>query len=116
MLFRSCNRSLLQTMIFNLLSNAVKYNKDEGEIFIIGRQEGDGNFILTIKDTGVGIAKENIAFVFDRFKRFRPDDGSSFGLGLPIVHTIADFHNLIITVDSELHAGSSFSIVFPPSA
>lgn len=114
--FRNCNRSLLHTMIFNLVSNAVKYNKEDGEIFIIGHQEEDNKFMLTIKDTGVGIAKENIEFVFDRFKRFRPDDGSSFGLGLPIVHTIAEFHNLKIMVSSEINKGSSFSILFPPSA
>ncbi len=114
--FRNCNRSLLHTMIFNLISNALKYNKDNGEIFIIGHQEEENKFLLTIKDTGVGIAKENIEFVFDRFKRFRPDDGASFGLGLPIAHTIAEFHNLKINVSSEINTGTSFSIVFPPSA
>ena len=112
---KNCNRSLLQTMLFNLVSNAVKYNKEDGEILIIGRSEEDGKFILTIKDTGVGIAKENIEFVFDRFKRFRPDDGTSFGLGLPIVRTIADFHNIEIRVESSLNSGSAFSIIFPAS-
>ncbi|MEO8086827.1 MAG: HAMP domain-containing sensor histidine kinase [Bacteroidota bacterium] len=113
---RNCNRSLLQTMFFNLVSNAVKYNKENGEILIIGHQDEDKNFILTIKDTGVGIAKENIEFVFDRFKRFRPEDGSSFGLGLPIVRTIADFHDLKINVDSTLNSGSGFSVIFPFTA
>jgi len=107
-----CNRSLLQTMLFNLISNAVKYNKENGEIFILGHGD-DRNFYLTIKDTGTGIAKNHVEFVFDRFKRFRPDDGASFGLGLPIVRTIADFHDLKINVESELNSGSSFTITFP---
>lgn len=112
---RNCNRSLLQTMLFNIISNAVKYNKENGEIFIIGREE-DRKYILTIKDTGVGIANEHIAYVFDRFKRFRPEDGASFGLGLPIVRTIADFHDLQITVSSDLNSGSTFNIIFPFTA
>jgi signal transduction histidine kinase len=109
---RNCNRSLLQTMLFNLVSNAVKYNKENGEIFITGHAE-EKQFLLTIRDTGVGIAKENIDFIFDRFKRFRPEDGYSFGLGLPIVRTIADFHGFDIKVQSELNKGSAFTVVFP---
>jgi two-component system sensor histidine kinase ArlS len=112
---RNCNRSLLQTMLFNLISNAVKYNKENGEIFITGHED-DRKFVLTVKDTGAGISKENIEFVFDRFKRFRPDDGASFGLGLPIVRTIADFHDLKINVESTVNAGASFTIIFPFSS
>ncbi len=112
---RNCNRSLLQTMIFNLISNAVKYNKENGEIFVVGLK-GENEFMLTIKDTGVGISQENIPLVFDRFKRFRPDDGASFGLGLPIVRTIADFHDLSINIDSTLNSGTSFTVVFPFSS
>ncbi len=110
---KNCNRSLLHTMLFNLISNAVKYNKEDGEIIITGLQDEDRRYILSIKDSGVGIAKENIEFVFDRFKRFRPEDGASFGLGLPIVKTISDFHDLKINVESVLNAGSTFTVIFP---
>jgi two-component system sensor histidine kinase ArlS len=108
---QNCNRSLLYTMIFNLVSNAIKYNKENGEIFIAGRKEND-HFVLIIKDTGVGISKEHLPHIFDRFKRFRPDDEISYGLGLPIVKSIADFHHLKINVDSELNQGTVFTIYF----
>jgi signal transduction histidine kinase len=109
---KHANRSLLHTMLFNLVSNAVKYNKENGEIIITGRREND-RCELIIRDTGIGISGENIQHIFDRFKRFRPDDEVSYGLGLPIVRTIAEFHHLEIKVDSKLNEGTSFRILFP---
>jgi len=109
--FHNCNRSLLYTMIFNLVSNAIKYNKEGGEILVRG-QTKDHHFLLTIKDKGIGISKEHLPFIFDRFKRFRPEDEVSYGLGLPIVKSISDFHHLRINVDSELNEGTVFTIHF----
>jgi signal transduction histidine kinase len=108
----NCNKSLLHTMIFNLISNAIKYNRENGEIIIIGRKE-EQVYSLSIKDTGVGIAKEHLPYIFDRFKRFRPEDEASYGLGLPIIQSIAEFHDLKIQVESELHSGTIFTVYFP---
>jgi signal transduction histidine kinase len=108
----NCNKSLLHTMIFNLISNAIKYNKENGEILITGIKEADF-YKLSIKDTGVGIDKEHLPFIFNRFKRFRPEDEMSYGLGLPIIQSIAEFHNAKMMVDSEINKGSTFSVHFP---
>ncbi len=107
------NVSLIHTLLFNLISNAIKYNKASGKIDIEGHEDSNG-FILSISDTGVGIQPENIPHIFDRFKRFRPDDEMSYGLGLPIVKTIADFHNIKIKVESNKDEGCKFSLIFPP--
>jgi signal transduction histidine kinase len=111
---KNCNRSLLHTLIFNLVSNAIKYNKEGGEIIISGETE-EQHYTLSVTDTGIGISEEHVPFIFDRFKRFRPDDEMSYGLGLPIIQSIAEFHNLKVKVDSEIGKGTVFSISFPIS-
>ena len=109
--FQNCNKSLVHTLIFNIVSNAIKYNKSGGEIFISGALK-DHQFVLTIKDSGVGIAQDQLMHIFDRFKRFRPDDEMSYGLGLPIVKTIAHFHDVKVDVTSELNSGTCFILTF----
>jgi signal transduction histidine kinase len=111
--FRNSNKSLLHTLILNIINNAIKYNKSDGKIFIHGFMNPDNKFVLKISDTGVGIEPEHLKNIFGRFKRFRPEDGASFGLGLPIVQTIASFHGMEVSVESEKNSGSSFSIIFP---
>lgn len=108
-----CNLSLLHTMLFNLLNNAIKYNRQGGEIVITGHHTRLG-YILHIQDTGVGIAPENIPLVFNRFKRLQKPDKESFGLGLPIVQTIAQFHDIKIDIASVPGKGTTFSLTFKP--
>ncbi|MFN8164908.1 MAG: HAMP domain-containing sensor histidine kinase [Bacteroidia bacterium] len=110
-IFAPSNKSLIHTMLSNLISNAVKYNKPQGKITIEGDNSGNF-FILKISDTGVGIDKEQLPFIFDRFKRFRPEDEMSYGLGLPIVKTIADFHEIEISAESNIGVGTVFSLKF----
>jgi len=109
---KNCNRSLIHTMIFNLFSNAIKYNKEGGCISVSGSAKGD-LFLLSVKDTGVGIAPDQLPHIFDRFKRFRPDDEVSYGLGLPIVRTIANFHQIKVDVNSVVNAETEFVLTFP---
>lgn len=107
------NKFLLYNLFFNLINNAIKYNKEKGEIQINGYLS-DGGLVVDIIDSGIGIAQEQLPFIFDRFKKFRQSlQQESFGLGLPIVRSIADFHHIQITVTSELNVGSIFKLVFP---
>lgn len=110
--FYPCNRSLVHTMLFNVVSNAIKYSKNDGSLTIKGNREGD-MFSVSIIDSGIGIPSENIPYIFDRFKRFRPDDGMSYGLGLPIVKSIASFHKIELRVESEPDKGTHFTMLFP---
>jgi len=112
-IFHNCNKSLLHTLILNIVNNAIKYNKQNGKIMLHGSFNENGKYVLKISDTGMGIEKENLKNIFGRFKRFHADDGASYGLGLPIVKTIADFHGILVEAESVKGEGSTFSIVFP---
>ncbi|HWZ34895.1 MAG TPA: ATP-binding protein, partial [Mucilaginibacter sp.] len=104
---------LLFNLFFNLVNNAIKYNKEDGEIAITTEQEG-ANFIVNITDTGIGISAEDMPLIFNRFKKVRQSmQQDSFGLGLPIVKSIATFHDIKIEVDSVKNVGSNFRLIFP---
>ena len=105
------NYSLLFTMLFNVVSNAIKYNKPGGSITINGAPKGKG-YELCITDTGVGIAQENLPHIFNRFKRLHGPDNESYGLGLPIVQTVARFHKIKLTVESAVDVGTTFCFRF----
>jgi two-component system sensor histidine kinase ArlS len=113
--FVRVNKFLLFNLFFNLINNAIKYNKENGSIKITGALE-DKRFIIEIADSGIGISPEQLPHIFNRFKKFRQSlQQDSFGLGLPIVKSIADFHHIKIKVQSELGIGSTFKLIFPAS-
>lgn len=91
------NREYAEIFLSNLLSNAIKYNRENGKITIIIDQKN-----ITIQDTGIGIAKENLGKIFDRF--YQEDETrttDSFGVGLSLVERIASIYKWIVTVESE---------------
>ncbi len=112
--FSPCNRSLLFNMFFNLINNAIKYNNIHGKIIVNGWKE-DEDYVVQITDEGIGIESSQVENIFDRFKRFHAgEDGQqSYGLGLPIVKTIADFHRVQISVESKQMKGACFTLRFP---
>lgn len=106
------DRSLLVMVWENLIGNAIKYNKEYGEISIQCFKE-KSKIIVKIKDTGVGIDKEALEKIFDRFYRTdkaRNKDG--MGLGLSIVQEVLYYHHASIEVESEVGKGTTFTIVF----
>ncbi|QKJ31618.1 sensor histidine kinase [Mucilaginibacter mali] len=110
---KSVNKFLLFNLFFNLVNNAIKYNKEGGTITISG-QPVKGGFMLRVADTGIGISPEQLPHIFNRFKKFRQSMAQdSFGLGLPIVKSIADFHHVHINITSEENVGSTFELTFP---
>lgn len=91
------NGEYTEIFLGNLLSNAIKYNRENGRITITIDQKS-----ITIQDTGIGIAKENIGKVFDRF--YKEDEmrtNDSFGIGLSLVQRIASLYRWSIKVESE---------------
>ena len=112
------DEELLQRMILNLLDNAVKYTPARGEIGIeLAAHNGDAR--IMVRDSGIGIPREDQAHVFDRF--YRVDKARSramggAGLGLSIVHWIATAHGGTIRVESQTGRGSVFTIELPASA
>ena len=107
------NKFLLFNLFFNLVNNAIKYNKEHGEIKITGYMDNK-SFLVAVADTGIGISAERIPHIFNRFKKFTQSlQQDSFGLGLPIVKSIADFHQIRIEVSSEPGSGTTFKLRFP---
>lgn len=105
---------IIEEMIYNLCDNAVKYNRDGGKVYISIRQCIDG-VELTVKDTGIGIPKDDIPRIFERFYRVNKSHSKEIGgtgLGLSIVKHGALYHNASITVDSKLKKGTTIKILF----
>jgi two-component system phosphate regulon sensor histidine kinase PhoR len=109
------NSQQMKELMGNLISNAVKYNKPGGEVWITVTEE-DRNAIIRVKDNGMGIPKESLSRIFQRF--YRVDKGRSkkqggTGLGLSIVKHIVNFYHGTITVESELDIGTEFIVKIP---
>ncbi|MCI7797500.1 MAG: ATP-binding protein [Mollicutes bacterium] len=110
----SGNYVSIYSLIFNLVDNAIKYNKTNGKI-TIKLQEVSNNVILSVKDTGIGIPKEDLDRIFERFYRVdksRSKDSGGTGLGLAIVKHSLIVNNATIKVESELKKGSTFTVTF----
>ena len=105
------NYSLLFTMLFNVVNNAIKYNKPGGKIRVEGKRVNTA-YELCVRDTGVGIAAGQLPHIFSRFKRLHAPDGESHGLGLPIVQTVAQYHQIKLSVTSVLGEGTTFCFRF----
>ena len=105
---------IIDEIVYNICDNAVKYNIDGGRVDVTVRQCIDG-VELTVSDTGIGIAKDDLEHIFERF--YRADKSHSkeiggTGLGLSIVKHGAMFHNAYVTVDSEAGKGTTIRILF----
>ncbi len=106
-----------QNVIFNLMDNAVKYRKQDKPIDIYLKTWNDNQYLyLSIRDTGLGIKKENLKRIFEKFYRVHTGnvhDAKGFGLGLAYVKKIIDLHSGEIRVDSEFGKGTEFIIKLP---
>jgi len=107
------NKFLMFNLFFNLINNAIKYNREDGDIKVVAARENN-TWVVLIIDSGIGISAEDLPFIFNRFKKLRASlKQDSFGLGLPIVQSIAAFHEIKIEVQSEKDRGSVFKLILP---
>ena len=104
-------------VIFNIMDNAVKYKKADSDLELkVKTWNEPGKLCISISDNGIGIKKENIKKVFDKFYRVHTGnlhDVKGFGLGLAYVKKIIEAQKGTIRLESELGAGSNFIIVLP---
>ncbi len=105
----------ITNIIFNLLDNALKYSKELPNITVSTENISHG-ILLSVKDDGIGISKENAKKIFDQFYRVSTGNVHNikgFGLGLSYVKAIVIKHGGQISVESELNKGSTFKIYLP---
>jgi len=107
------NRDLIFQLMYNLINNAIRYNQEEGEIEITDQVIQGESYIIHIKDAGVGIPAHELETIFDRFKKAGKNADEGYGLGLSIVKSIAQYHDIRIAVQSQYGKSSTFSIHFP---
>ena len=107
-------------IIFNLLDNAFKYRREDEPLAIQVHtyNQGDTHFCISISDNGIGIAKDNLKRIFDKFYRVHTGDQHNvkgFGLGLAYVQKMVELHQGTIKASSELGKGTKFTITLPLS-
>lgn len=120
LMLESADEDKLEQVLTNLLDNAFRHTPSGKSVFIIAeriQKEHLGTLQLQIIDEGVGIPKEDLPFIFERFykadkARVRGESGGT-GLGLSIVKNIVDFHQGSIKVTSEIGEGASFTVKLP---
>ena len=107
----------LTNVVFNLMDNAVKYKKEDVDIHLNVRTWNDATHVyLSIADNGIGIKKENLKKIFEKFYRVHTGnrhDVKGFGLGLAYVKQIVDLHKGTIHAESEIGKGTKFIIKLP---
>ena len=105
----------MERIMLNLLSNAIKYTPRGGEIFV-NLDLSDAYVYIKVKDNGIGIPKEKLNSIFEKFVRIdetlsRENEGS--GIGLSIVKSLVDMLNGNIYIESKVNEGSEFTIEIP---
>lgn len=109
------DRVHLTNVMYNLLDNAIKYSPEAPLIQI--KTINDTNYLnISVSDNGIGIKKENQKKIFENFYRVptgNVHNVKGFGLGLSYVKTIVDLHHGIVSVESELNKGSTFTVKLP---
>ena len=109
------SRQQLQGIIINLCSNAIKYNRPGGRMDVAVRRE-PGRVVLSVADTGIGIAPEHHERIFQRFYRVDKSHSKAVGgtgLGLSIVKHAVLNHNARIELDSKVGEGTTIRVIFP---
>lgn len=104
------------TLLLNILDNAVKYNGQPVKELVVMITEDNEHIYITIMDSGIGMSKETLKHIFEKFYRYQKDltqNTKGLGLGLHYVKQCIDAHKWKLKVDSEVGKGSTFVIVIP---
>ncbi len=112
----SCDRRHARQMFINLLTNAIKYTPDKGTIVLWAEKVGEERINLFVKDTGVGISKDNRSKVFSAFERIEDEYSRKqvgTGLGMPLTKKLAEANGGELDFESEVGKGTTFRLTFP---
>lgn len=110
------DRLRFKQIIQNLLSNAIKFTSDGGSVTCIISKPFEGAIQIEVIDTGIGIALEDQAMIFERFRQVDSSasrEGEGTGLGLALTREFVELHGGTISVSSQLEHGSTFIVILP---
>ncbi|MBI3165844.1 MAG: ATP-binding protein, partial [Chloroflexi bacterium] len=109
------DQALLHQAVYNLVENAVKYTPAKQSV-TVSASSNNGNVVFSVKDSGIGIAEDDIPHLFEKFYRGKQREAraqTGSGLGLAIVQSIAVNHGGRVWVESKLGEGSIFHLQVP---
>jgi two-component system cell cycle sensor histidine kinase PleC len=111
------DRLRFKQALLNLCSNAIKFTPHGGHVHVMADQEEDGHFVLTVRDTGIGMSPEQIPMALEPFRQIaspfaRQKEGT--GLGLALVKSLVECHDGRLEIESALNRGTTVRIVLPP--
>jgi len=107
---------IMKQILINLLSNAVKFTKPNGTVKLTASLMENGDFRIVVSDTGIGIATENIERVllpFGQVHDIYTKDSEGTGLGLPLAKKLAELHDGVLTLESEVGVGTTVTVDLP---
>ena len=105
----------LKELLLNLMENAIRYGKAQGHVDVTVEQ-GKGSMVITVRDDGIGIPREALPHIFERFYRVdksRSKQTGGTGLGLSIAKHLVECHQGSISLESTLGEGSAFTVTLP---
>lgn len=112
----SAESRAIRQILINLLSNAIKFTPAGGKVTVSANRVPGGDLSLSVADTGIGIAPEDVPRAFAPFEQIDSDLSREFegtGLGLPLVKSLAELHGAEVKMETEVGKGTTVTIVFP---
>jgi len=109
------NVDALQSILINLISNAIKYTDPGGRVRVAVQSDGDGQAVVRVSDTGIGISRDDRQRIFDLFERGSAI-GPGTGIGLTLVKELVESHDGTIEIDSTPGSGTNVIVKLPASS
>ncbi|WP_158046779.1 PAS domain S-box protein [Skermanella pratensis] len=114
--FIRADEKRLRQILLNLISNAVKYTPSGGQVDVVADLDAFGGLVLSVVDTGIGVAEDNLIRMFESF--WRADDAGArdvegTGLGLPLTRRLVELHGGVIQLSSVVGRGTTATVRFP---
>ena len=106
----------LRQVLINLVGNAIKFTRHGGTVQVRAQRDSDGALRITVRDTGIGIAEDDLARVFEPFARAADplvEAKKGAGLGLPLARHLVELHEGTLTLDSQVGEGTTATVLLP---
>ena len=111
------DKRLIKQILVNLLTNAIKFTPDDGNVGVAAVTDDDGRIVISVVDSGIGIAEEDIPRALEPFGQVRRRTDVTYGgtgLGLPLSKKFTELHGGILRIESEPDVGTTVIVTFPP--